>query len=97
MQTIETKFFGPGNVRGSRIKATSTSGESVTVSYDHALSSDENHHRAAIALARKLGWTGRMVYGGAQRGRGNVYVFMPKSARETIRLSRGDMRRTRGR
>lgn len=79
LQSITTKFIGPSNVRGSRIKATSTSGKSVIVSYDHALDSEENHHRAAKMLAHKLGWKGRMVAGSASGGKGNVYVFVDGS------------------
>ena len=55
MQAIITKYFGAGNVRGSRIKATSQAG-SITLHYDDSLDSDANHCAAAIALAKKLGW-----------------------------------------
>ncbi len=85
MQTIETKYFGPAG-RGARVKATTSSGETVTVPYDPGLSDEDNHHLAAMTLARKLKWTGRMVAGGARRGNGNIYVFLPKSARETLRI-----------
>lgn len=56
---ILTKFLRPTNSRGSRIKATCPHlGVSVTVSYNHALSSggdeDSNHMAAAQALVTKL-------------------------------------------
>lgn len=73
-QAIETKFLGPTNFRGSRIKATAQAG-SVTVSYDHALNSDQNHEAAAIALCAKFGWAGRIYGGGKADGKGNVFVF----------------------
>lgn len=55
MQAIQTKYFGPTNARGSRIKATAPAG-SMTVPYDHALNIDQNHKAAATALANKFGW-----------------------------------------
>lgn len=55
MQAIQTRYFGPTNVRGSRIKATASAG-SITVGYDHALNSEKNHEAAAIALIAKMEW-----------------------------------------
>lgn len=55
MQAIQTKFFGPTNTKGSRVKATAPQG-SVTVGYDHALDGEGNHVAAAHALKAKLGW-----------------------------------------
>ena len=48
---IVTKFIGPTNTRGARVKATLPSGKSVTVSWDHR--SEDNHREAAIACAQK--------------------------------------------
>lgn len=73
-QAIETKYLGPTNHRGSRIKATAQAG-SVTVSYDDALGIDENHEKACRALMAKYGWSGGVVGGGSASGRGNVYVL----------------------
>ncbi len=66
MKAIETKYFGPGNVRGSRIKA-SDGDNSIFVSYDPELSDDDNHIEAAKALCHKLNWRGMMVTGGLKR------------------------------
>ena len=55
MQAIETKYLGPSNVKGARIKATASAG-SVTVGYDHALSLEANFRFAARALCAKFGW-----------------------------------------
>lgn len=74
-QAIVTKYFGPGNVRGSRIKATASAG-SVTVAYDHALNTDGNHAAAAKALATKFAWNGYWVGGGMPEGNGNVFVLV---------------------
>lgn len=58
MQAIETRYFGPTNTRGARIKATTASGISRTVPYDHAENSEGAHWQAAKALAEQLGWAG---------------------------------------
>lgn len=75
MQAITTKYIGPRAKRGSRIKATSASGQSVTLTYEPALRSEENHRRVAQALATKLGWHGVWVEGGLNND-GNVYVCL---------------------
>lgn len=53
MQAIQTKFFGPTNTRGSRIKATCWL-TSITVSYDHSANAEENHAAAIETLVSKL-------------------------------------------
>jgi len=55
MQAIQTRYFGPTNSRGSRIKATAAAG-SITIPYPHELSGQAVHRAAAEALAHKLGW-----------------------------------------
>ncbi len=55
MQAITTKYIGPSNVRGSRVKATALGG-SVTLGWNDSLNSDANHKCAAQVLANKLGW-----------------------------------------
>lgn len=81
MKAIRTKYHGPGNVKGARISATDDDGNRVIVSYDHA--SREPHDEAALALCKKMGWTGTLTRG-AVRG-GNVYVFSG-DARDTIEV-----------
>lgn len=73
-QCIHTRYLGPTNVRGSRVKARSSSGLSRTLSWDDALGLEANHTAAARALAEQLGWTGRWVGGAAPDERGYVYV-----------------------
>lgn len=73
-QSIQTRYIGPTNTRGSRVKARSSSGLSLTLTWDDALDTDANHRAAAEALARKLKWGGRWLAGGGQDGKGNVYV-----------------------
>jgi len=76
MQTITTKYFGPGNRRGARIRAAHTAGaHTVTLPWDHEYDAETNHRRAAVALAVKLGWDGEWI-GGCLNARQNVYVLV---------------------
>jgi hypothetical protein len=76
MQAIITKYFGPTNSRGSRIKATCASG-SVTISYPYELSGQACHRAAADALVQKMDWTDSH-YGGLLGGQlpSGEYVFV---------------------
>ena len=74
-QAIETRYVGPTNTRGSRIRAAAQAG-SLSVDYDPRLGIDANHARAAEALASRYGWTGKLIGGGLADGRGNVFVFV---------------------
>jgi hypothetical protein len=77
MQAITTKYIGPSNTKGARIKATCDAG-STTIPYPHELSGSDVHAQAAMALCRKLGWTperghmGNWVCGGLESN----YVFV---------------------
>jgi hypothetical protein len=73
-KAIMTKYLGPTNVRGSRVKAYVSDGFSVTLGYESALSSPEMHDKAAMALCEKMEWTGDMARGGTLTG--YVYVFL---------------------
>ena len=73
VQAIETKYLGPANVRGSRVKATAAAG-SITLEWDDRLNSDENHRVAAVALADKFDWKGTLVQGVLASGN-HVHVF----------------------
>jgi hypothetical protein len=73
-QAIETYYIGPSNVRGSRIKAKTASGISLTLSYDSALSIGENHAAACKALVDRLNWGGRWISGGTDKGQAFVMV-----------------------
>jgi hypothetical protein len=74
MKAISTKYIGPGNVRGSRFKATDGDGNSITVSYNYALNADKNHMMAAVALAEKMGWTGTLIQGSTKEGYVHVWL-----------------------
>jgi hypothetical protein len=76
MQAITTKFFGPSNVKGARIKATCEAG-SITIGYRHELTGEGPHAAAAMALVRKLGWQGDTAWVCASTKDG--YAFVPKT------------------
>ena len=92
MQAIITKYIGPTDYRGSRVKATCQAG-SVTLNWDDALNSEQNHDAAALALVRKLEWNtiasvkkdSAMYRGGLPSGEGNCYVFPVKWARVELK------------
>lgn len=72
MKAIRTKYYGPGNVRGSRIMATDDDGNRVYIPYPYELDSDDAHLLAARALCRKMGWEGVLARGAIRDG----YVFV---------------------
>lgn len=74
-QAIVTKYFGATDYRGARVQAKAYAGK-IVLSWDDALDPDDNHERAAKALASKFGWTGEMVAGALPENTGNVYVFV---------------------
>lgn len=78
-QAIVTKYLGPTNFRGARVKATADAG-SVIIPWNDALNVDENHDAAARALAIKFGWSGRWYAGGLPSRDGNCYVMVSTSA-----------------
>jgi hypothetical protein len=84
MVAIQTKYMGPTNSRGSRIKAFTENGQQVTISYDYALSGEKLHAKAAMALIEKAGWQNEykkfgLVCGGTKNG--YVFVFNHEYAR----------------
>lgn len=75
MQAIQTKYFGPTNTKGARIKATCAAG-SLTIPYPHELSGQAVHRKAAEALVAKLGWTDHgTLLGGQLPDHSHVFVF----------------------
>lgn len=62
-QAIATKYIGHTNFRGSRVKATCQA-RSITIGWDDALNSEENHAAAAYWLAREMGWLKYNDYAG---------------------------------
>lgn len=88
MQAIITKYIGPTNKRGSRIKARQAASyagkpKSVTIDWDYGLRVEHNHKAAAIALAAKLGWHGDWA-GGSNCGEGYVFVNVDAATDERM-------------
>ena len=72
MQAIQTKYLGPTNNRGGRLKATCDAG-ALTVEWNHALNPTDNHRAVARRLILQLGWHGTWVQGSLPGG-GDVFV-----------------------
>lgn len=87
MKVIRTHYWGPTERHGARIKATDSDWNRITVPYDHAAANP--HDVAAVALCRRMGWSGTLVRGsmsgttlvrGSMSGTGYVYVWLDDSA-----------------
>ena len=61
-QAITTKYIGPTNTRGSRIKASCERG-SLTVDWDYDLNQGENHAAAKKMLVEKFTQEDEKKYG----------------------------------
>lgn len=94
MQAILTRYFGPTNSRGSRIKASCERG-SITIPYDDTHGADAAHIAAAQALVDKFTredaqryatrphsnpWLRRRVMGALDRGMVHVFLDNPPLA-----------------
>jgi|GEM_PF-2589540 len=93
MDAIETIYLPATNTRGSRVKAKrvdapSKPANSITVEYDHALNSWDNHRAAAEALIGKSGWTG-ITFVGGWTGQGTIWVADTGRPQYTIRVIEG--------
>jgi hypothetical protein len=77
MQAIQTKFLGPTNTRGDRIKAVCAAG-SITLSWDFGLNTEANHVAAARALQAKFNWEFELVTGTLADG-SFVHVQIPRN------------------
>lgn len=76
MKAIRTRYHGPADVKGSRYSATDGDGNRVMLGIDHALSSEANHKRAAMALMAKMNWPNALLGGGF--GSDMYWVMDPK-------------------
>lgn len=54
IKLIQTKYLGPTNFKGSRVKAVDDKGNSAISEYRSELSSEENHRHAAKVLLDKI-------------------------------------------
>ena len=75
MQTIITKYLGPTNTKGPRVKAMTSSGHrgsTYTTDWDDSLDVEGNHAYVAQQLLDRLGWLGMWRMGSSNIG----YVFV---------------------
>lgn len=70
-QAIITKYIGPTNNRGARIKAWCEAG-AITIPFDYALNQEERHCNAVSALLEKLDWGGDWL--GSYAGKDMIFV-----------------------
>ena len=80
MKAIETKYLGPTNTKGSRIKATDNDGNSIIIPYDYSLDTYEAHEKAAKRLVEKLKWNEKGLFelkGGFLK-KGYAFIFVRK-------------------
>lgn len=81
MIAILTRYLPPTNYRGSRVAVRSGNGHRMIVSWDHELDVSGNHRAAALALCRKMGWTGDLASGGTENGAAHCFIpsdYVPK-------------------
>jgi hypothetical protein len=79
MQAIVTKYLGPTNTRGARVKATAQRG-SVTVPWDYALDAPGNHRVACMAALVEWEWKGEWTGGQLPDGRYAFVCIPPRVA-----------------
>lgn len=78
MQAIQTKYIGPTNFRGSRVKASCAAG-SITLGWLSELDTDGNHRHAAETLWKQLGWNKKnKLLGGGLKDGSQVWVQVTK-------------------
>jgi hypothetical protein len=75
MKAIITKYIPCTNTKGSRIKASDSDRNSITISYPYELSGEAVHKLAAIKLCEKMGWSTDLIGGDLKNG----YVFVFKN------------------
>jgi hypothetical protein len=86
MKTITTRYLGPTNYRGSRIKASDQDGNKVIMTYRDEFNSEENHKTVAKALCEKMGWFGKL-FGGYTKN-GMVWVFRDERNSFTVKAKK---------
>jgi len=72
MIAVQTKYIPATNTRGSRIKAFTSSGQSLTIGFDYSLEDYQLYEKAAIMLCEKMGWSTKLIGGSTKDG----YTFV---------------------
>lgn len=96
MRAIETRYLGPTNYRGSRVRVgwADREGKTLTVAWNDALNVDENHAAAARAFKERCTTlTDACQLVGGSTARGFVFVLLYK---EEARLALAAMRKHAG-
>ena len=75
MIAIQTKYLPATNTRGSRIKAFTSSGQSLTLPFDYSTDEVTRYKDVAIALCQKMNWPTDLIGGGTKNG----YTFVFKN------------------
>lgn len=89
MQSIITKYYGPGNVRSSRLLVWTTGNPKTRFPFGWRpeLSADENHKQAALSVARKMRWDGQW-HGGAYDDKGaQIWVRVYDDQRDSFTVA----------
>lgn len=60
MILVTTKYIGPSNTKGSRVKATLYIGKVIYRSFDHSLSSTEAHKKVAREALALSGYSSKV-------------------------------------
>jgi hypothetical protein len=80
--SVVTTFLPPTNHRGSRVKVKRSDHKSgdptLTVSWDHALNTEENHAEAIRQFVIVLGWGDRDWLVAHSSERGFIGVIIPR-------------------
>lgn len=98
MTSIVTKYLGPTNSRGARVAAQVSDYGSdmelysrslgkpgrLVVWWDHSLNVEDNHRAVALALAKRLEWSGEWIGGDAPGSAGYVFIRAHNTVRFTV-------------
>ena len=74
MKAILTKWLGPTDTKGTRIKAYDSDGNSVTIPIDYGLEDSDNDRAACLALIERLDWNCSILGSGYIKG-GRCFVL----------------------
>ena len=75
-QTICTRILASTNCRPKRIKASTTGGNHLTLTYEDDWKELDNHMQAAILLAEQANWYGTVVSGTLNTRGDMAWVFI---------------------
>lgn len=76
MQSILTKYLGPGGKRGARMMARISSGaRTIFRPYNHELTATGNHKAVAQELAALVDWPYRFIEGSLGKDGHSIFVI----------------------